>query len=69
MDIEQTVLEARKSLELAEHYSFGELFTAVQRQRRRVMRVAMLSSLDMGDGLCAVWLNAEDSDLILHMPS
>lgn len=69
MNIQDVVLETDSSLKLGSHYSFRELFEAVQQQRGRAMRVGTLDQLDASDGLCAIWIKQDDCDLILHVPS
>jgi hypothetical protein len=56
-------------LELGKTFTFDELVRAVQRRRRRRLRIIELADLDDHDGLCAVWLMTDDEDLVLHAHS
>ncbi|MDJ0378485.1 ImmA/IrrE family metallo-endopeptidase [Cryobacterium sp. PH31-L1] len=64
-----SVATAVDELALGETFTFDELVMAVQRNRGRQLRIVELAELGVHDGLCAVWLGAEDQDLILHAHS
>ena len=66
---EVTVLEAVNELALGKTFSFDELVGAVQRRRRRRLRIVELADLGDHDGLCAIWLMTESEDLVLHAHS
>ena len=53
-------------LALGETFTFDQLVGAVQRNRRRGLRIVELADLGDHDGLCAVWLMKDNEDLILH---
>jgi hypothetical protein len=56
-------------LDLGETFTFDELVSAVQRRRRRRLRIVELVDLGDHDGLCAVWLMTDGEDLVLHAHS
>jgi hypothetical protein len=64
-----SVSEVVRELALGHSFTFDELVYAVQRRRKRRLRIVELSELSDQDGLCAVWLMAEGEDLILHAHS
>ncbi len=69
MGQEVTVSEAVNELALGETFTFDELVGAVQRRRRRRLRIVELADLGDRDGLCAVWLVTDGEDLVLHAHS
>ncbi|TFC03368.1 hypothetical protein [Cryobacterium sp. MDB2-33-2] len=56
-------------LDLGETFTFDELVSAVQRRRRRRLRIIELVDLGDHDGLCAVWLMTDCEDVVLHAHS
>jgi hypothetical protein len=56
-------------LALGDVFTFDQLVGAVQRRRRRRLRIVELADLGEHDGLCAVWLMTPDEDLVLHAHS
>jgi hypothetical protein len=66
---EVSVSAAVGALALGRNFTFDELVDAVQRRRKRRLRVVELAELGDQDGLCAVWLVVEGEDLILHAHS
>lgn len=69
MNNAETVSTLVDELGLGETFSFDDLVGAVQRSRRRCLRIVELADLGDNDGLCAVWLMTDAEDLILHAHS
>lgn len=56
-------------LNLGDAFTYDELTAAVQRYRKRTLRVAELAELNNDRGLCAVVFASEHWDLVLHARS
>ncbi|WP_127817698.1 hypothetical protein [Microbacterium sp. CPCC 204701] len=69
MNIEATVSTAMDELSLGEAFSFDDLLDAMQHRRRRPLRIVELADLNDQDGICALWLETETEDLVLHAHS
>ena len=69
MNIEQTVSSALNELALGSAFSFDDLVNAIQRRRRRRLRIVELADLDLRDGVCALWFATESEDVVVHMHS
>lgn len=69
VNIEATVSTAMDELSLGEAFSFDDLLDAMQRRRRRPLRIVELADLNDQDGICALWLETETEDLVLHAHS
>lgn len=69
MNDEVSVSAAVDKLALGETFTFDELISAVQRSRRRPLRIVELADVSDRDGLCAVWILGDGEDFILHAHS
>jgi hypothetical protein len=69
VDNDVSASAAVNELALGETFTFDQLVGAVQRRRRRRLRIVELADLGDHDGLCAVWLMTDDEDLVLHAHS
>jgi len=69
MTIEVDRGPALDELALGATFAFDELVDALQRQRRRRLRIVELTDLGIEDGLCAVWIMTDTEDLVLHAHS
>ncbi|WP_213815233.1 ImmA/IrrE family metallo-endopeptidase [Glaciihabitans sp. dw_435] len=69
MTIEIDLDPSLDELVLGAAFTFDELVDALQRQRRRRLRIVELSDLGIEDGLCAVWIMTDAEDLVLHAHS
>jgi len=69
VNIEPTVSTAMDELRLGEAFSLDDLVDAMQRRRRRPLRIVELADLNDQDGICALWLETETEDLVLHARS
>jgi len=66
MNIETTVSTAMGELALGDTFTFDELVSAVQRRRERPLRIVELADLSDRHGLCALWLERDSADLVVH---
>ncbi|WP_457100700.1 hypothetical protein [Microbacterium sp. P5_E9] len=69
MNTESIAAAVRSELRLGDVFSFDDLVGAVERRRRRPLRIVELADLNERDGICAVWLVAETEDVVLHAHS
>lgn len=69
MSIGATVSAAVDELGLGESFSLDDLVGAMQHRRGRPLRIVELADLNDQDGICALWLETETEDLVLHAHS
>ncbi|MDY0910110.1 ImmA/IrrE family metallo-endopeptidase [Microbacterium sp. CFBP9034] len=69
MNIEATVSTAMDGLRLGGAFSLDDLVDAIQHRRQRPLRIVELADLNDQDGICALWLETETEDLVLHAHS
>lgn len=69
VNIESIASTALSELSLGDVFTFDDLVGAVQRRRRRPLRIVELADLNEGDGICALWFVKADEDLVLHAHS
>ena len=69
MTIEMSTTPSLDEFGLGVTFTFDELVDALQRQRRRRLRIVELTDLGIQDGLCAVWIMTDAEDLVLHAHS
>ena len=69
MTYQTSIVPSLGDLALGETFTFDELVDAMQRRRRRGLRIVELADLGEKDGLCAVWIMTDTEDLVLHVHS
>ncbi|WP_411700482.1 hypothetical protein [Conyzicola sp.] len=69
MTIEMSTTPSLDELALGPAFTFDELVDALQRHRRRRLRIVELTDLGIQEGLCAVWIMTDTEDLVLHAHS
>jgi hypothetical protein len=69
MTYQTSIVSSLGDLALGKTFTFDELVDAMQRRRRRRLRIVELTDLGEKDGLCAVWIMTDTEDLVLHVHS
>lgn len=69
MNIGTTVSTAMEELGLGETFSLDDLVDEMQRRRQRPIRIVELVDMNKEDGLCALWIETETEDLVVHAQS
>ena len=69
MNSEAAVEAAFDELALGGAFTFDQLVGAVQERRKKRTRIVELADLGQKDGLCALWIETDTEDLVLHAHS